>query len=188
MIEAAKPGYITESFAYTAAAGFQSAPNCVLSPVLADGAWRIVLTWGAHPEDLDSYMYGTLSDGERFEVFYYEGFRNAYDNGTRVCNLDVDDTDGYGPETITLYPQNDKPYYYIVERYFFSDDGTLTTSGAQVKVYRGSALMAVFDVPTDKGEGDRWNLFAIKNNELVLNTENVIRGGGPIGDLLTYAG
>ena len=186
-VEVTKAEYIVDSFDYMVTEGYQSAPNYVISPILADGAWRIVLTWGLRPSDLDSYMYGTLSSGKRFEVFYESSCRNAYDNDKLVCNLDVDETEGYGPETITLYPQNDKPYYYFVERYVYSENGTLTTSGAQVKVYRGSTLMAVFDVPTDQGEGDRWNLFAIKNNEIIVNTENVIRGYGPVGELLTYA-
>jgi uncharacterized protein YfaP (DUF2135 family) len=84
-------------------------------------------------------------------------------------NLDVDDTTSFGPETITLNLTTGDPYYYYVHRY--SGSGTLSSSSAQVKVYQGAVLLATFNVPTDQGSGDYWNVFAIENGDLrIKNT------------------
>ena len=91
------------------------------------------------------------------------------DGDTEVCNLDIDDTTSYGPETITLNATTVQPYYYYVYRY--AGSGTVAASEAQVKVYRGSELVQTFHVPTDLGSGDYWNVFAIVDGELqVRNT------------------
>ena len=69
----------------------------------------------------------------------------------------------------TLNATTNQPYYYYVYRY--AGSGTVATSEAQVKVYRGSELVYTFYVPTDLGNGDYWNVFAIVDGELqVRNT------------------
>lgn len=62
-----------------------------ISPVMEnlDGL-RVVLTWGKTPEDLDSHM-----------IFPGNNIFFGNQKGTDA-ELDVDDTDSYGPETITL--------------------------------------------------------------------------------------
>lgn len=72
----------------------------VITPVLSDDEYRIVLTWSSTPSDLDSHLSGPLSTGERFHVYYSD--MSAFDNGETVATLDLDDTSSYGPETITL--------------------------------------------------------------------------------------
>lgn len=62
-----------------------------ISPVMEnlDGL-RVVLTWGQTPDDLDSHMI-------------FPGNNIYFENKTGTdAELDVDDTDSYGPETITL--------------------------------------------------------------------------------------
>ena len=82
-------------------------------------------------------------------------------------HLDLDDTDGNGPETITLKPTTTEPYYYYIYRY--AGDGTVATSGAHIEIYNGENCIRTFDVPTDQGDGDYWNVFAIVNGTLVVN-------------------
>lgn len=88
-----------------------------------------------------------------------------YDGEVEVCNLDVDDTSSYGSETITLNATTDKPYYYI---HHYSGTGSLSTSGAEVNVYRGEVLLATYQVPTDQNGGRYWNVFAIVDGELTI--------------------
>ena len=135
-----------------------------MTPTLSGNNYRIVLTWGANPRDLDSHVVGTLSNGNSFHTYY--SHKSQYDGNTEVCNLDVDDTSSYGPETITLNATTDNPYYYYIYRY--GGSGTLSSSNAQVRVYQGGNLLGTFNVPTDQGNGDYWNVFAIVNGKFVV--------------------
>ena len=97
----------------------------------------------------------------------YYSDKEQYDGNTEVCNLDVDDTTSYGPETITLTPNNSSPYYYFIHHY--AGSSTLGASGAQIKVYFGTNLVNTYNVPTNQGNGKYWNVFAIVNGQIVVN-------------------
>lgn len=142
-----------------------STHNAVISPVASSGVYRIVLTWGENPSDLDSHVQGCLNNGSSFHVYYRH--KSQYDGDFEVCNLDVDDTTSYGPETITLSPTTTTPYYYYIYRY--SGSGSISTSGAQIKLYSGDTLVETFNAPTDQGTADYWNVFAIVNGEIVVS-------------------
>lgn len=144
--------------------GTTSSQNGTMTPTISGDNFRIVLTWGTNPRDLDSHVVGTLSGGSPFHVYY--GHKSQYDGDIEVCNLDVDDTSSYGPETITLNTTVDTPYYYYIYRY--AGSGTVASSEAQIKLYQGENLIATYNVPTDQGSGDYWNVFAIVNGELVI--------------------
>lgn len=161
-MEASAEGYIPQYMDILV--GTNDYETVSLSPVLSKESMRIVLTWGENPEDLDSHVQGMLSDGNSFHVYY--GYASQYDNDVEVCNLDVDDTTSYGPETITLNPTTDDAYYYYVNKY--SGFGTVANSGAQIKIYQGEILIKTFNVPTDLGDSDYWNVFAIKDGELIV--------------------
>lgn len=162
-IEYYKSGYVTGYKNIFVLLG--STHNAVISPVTSSGVYRIVLTWGENPSDLDSHVYGALSGGESFHVYY--SHKSQYDGDVEICNLDVDDVTSYGPETITLTPNTTAPYYYYIYR--FSGSGSIATSGAQIKVYSGDTLVATFNAPTDQGTSDYWNVFAIVNGEIIVN-------------------
>lgn len=164
-LEASKDGFIT-GYANIVAGNSDvcSNQNIALTPELSGGTTRIVLTWAANPRDLDSHVVGTLTDGTVFHTYF--GNKSDYDGDIEVCNLDVDDTTGYGPETITLNPTNSAPYYYYIHRW--AGSGTVASSEANIKVYQGSTLIAQFNVPTDQGEEDYWNVFAIVNGNLII--------------------
>lgn len=140
------------------------AQNAVLSPVTSDNTFRMVLTWGDDPRDLDSHIVGKLKDGNAFHVYY--NHKSQTDDDTQIANLDVDDVDGCGPETITLIPNVSNPYYYYIYKY--AGTGTLSVSNAQIKLYRGDTLIGTYNVPTDQGEAEYWNVFAIVNGEVII--------------------
>lgn len=124
-----------------------------LSPVMRnlDGL-RVVLTWGATPRDLDSHMVYPSN-----HIY----FRSKH--GTSA-NLDVDDTDGYGPETVTLERKRDgETYVYAVHDYTDRDDpGTMALSQSQAKVfvYVGESLVRTYYVPRNQ-PGNLWTVFRI---------------------------
>lgn len=164
-LEAAKDGYVTGyKNIISGNSEVCSNQNLSLTPELQAGEIRIVLEWGKNPRDMDSHLVGTLSNGNGFHVYY--GYKDQYDEETKVCNLDVDDTDGEGPETITLIPTTSAPYYYYIYKY--AGSGTTATSEARVTIYQGSNVLATFNVPTNQGDGDYWNVFAVVDGEIVV--------------------
>lgn len=159
-----KEGYITGTVNIIVLQGITSYQNGSISPVITGDDYRIVLTWGQNPRDLDSHVSGTLSNGCGFHVYY--AHKSQFDGENEICNLDVDDTSSYGPETITLKTPESTPYYYYVHH--FAGSGNIPASEAIIKVYQGSELVAKINVPTDQGSGLYWNVFAIVDGELIL--------------------
>jgi len=133
--------------------------DLVLAPVAPAGTYRVVLTWGSYPADLDSYIV-TPSNCQV-----------SYSN--RRCptaNLDVDARSGFGPETITLTPSGAGSYTYRVQTY---SAGILAGSNAQVSVYGGSGLLTKFAVSTlNSGNARNWKVFSIdqSGNVTPINT------------------
>lgn len=117
---------------------------------------RIVLNWGANPADLDAHLAFPNN-----HVFYNEKVGDD-------ANLDVDHTDGFGPETITI--ETKKPgvkYLYAVHNFSEGDQkgssSISTISDAKVFVYVGSSLVRTFTPP--KGRiGNTWVVFGIGDN------------------------
>lgn len=115
-----------------------------------------------------SHVEGTLTNGNPFHVYFRH--KSQYDGDTEVCNLDYDDTDSYGPEHITLKATTNEPYYYYIYKY--AGSGTVAASRAKITVHQGNALIAEYNVPTNLGGDDYWNVFAIKDGQLI--TKNTI--------------
>jgi hypothetical protein len=122
-----------------------------ISPVMEnlDGL-RVVLTWGKTPEDLDSHM-----------IFPGNNIFFGNQKGTDA-ELDVDDTDSYGPETITLQKKHyGESYVYAVHD--FTNSGNpgsrqLSNSEAKVFVYMGQSLVRTYYVPKNRS-GNLWTVF-----------------------------
>jgi uncharacterized protein YfaP (DUF2135 family) len=132
-----------------------SGTTYAISPVMnsLDGM-RIVLNWGANPHDLDSHI---VYPGNHI---FFENKRGA------DANLDVDNTTGFGPETITLTRKHvGERYVYAVHD--FTDRNSpqtdrLGSSGAKVFVYVGQTLVKTYYVPA--GNGNLWSVFAVTEN------------------------
>jgi tetratricopeptide (TPR) repeat protein len=126
-----------------------------LSPTMnsLDGL-RIVLHWNQNPMDVDSHLAFAGSH------IYFQNKTGA------LANLDVDDTDGFGPETITVEKKTDgKRYVYAVHDYSDMDQvGTHNLSGvsdAKVFVYIGNTLIKSYLVPKNNMAGNLWVVFMI---------------------------
>lgn len=147
-----------------------SLDNCItilLSPTLHDGEVRIVLDWGYYPNDLDSHLF-TPYNGEKSEEFYHIWYGN--DQDPYGNNMDVDDTDGYGPETMTIKDLKNGCYKYYVADFTHCIDGDPTSyemseSGAQVNVYTSEGDVQTFYVPTNRS-GVIWEVFEIRNGRI----------------------
>lgn len=175
---ASKDGYVPTMINVVVQKDVCTTKNASMTPIIAGNSFRVVLTWGSTPSDLDSHVVGTLSNGNYFHVYFSD--KSEYDGGIEVCNLDVDDTTSYGPETVTLNTTTSNPYYYYI--YNYSSSTGLITSEAQIKVYQGENLVATFNVPTNQTDARYWNVFAIVDGEMVVS--NTITSSAD----LSYAG
>ena len=133
-----------------------------MSPELASGEARIVLEWGAVPNDLDAHVFGN-SGGEEFHVY----FSNMEFND--LVMLDVDDRSAYGPETITIKDISQGTFIYGVHDYsngLLGDaNEMLGQSGATVKLYLPNENQPrVYTVP--EGYGTYWEVFQIENGKV----------------------
>lgn len=138
-----------------------------LSPVMQnlDGL-RVVLTWGDTPKDLDSHIAYPGSH------IYWRSRRGA------DANLDVDDTNGFGPETVTLERKHQgETYVYAVHDYTDRNDpstSALSASQAKVFVYVGESLVRTYYVPQNQ-PGNLWTVFRI-TGEGEFQDINTLRG------------
>lgn len=116
---------------------------------------RIVLNWGSEPKDLDSH------------IMYPEGHVFFGNRRGDNSNLDVDDINGFGPETITLEKKySGKKYVYAVQNYTdlkHQNSDSLSLSDAKVFVYIGQSLIKTYYVPKNK-IGNLWVVFSIDEN------------------------
>lgn len=134
--------------------------------------YRIELTWGATPSDLDTYL-SYYENGRRLMYVNYMN-KTGYINGQKVAELDVDDTTGYGPETITMEVdakllEDGGMFRYSIQNYtdrFSTDTNALSMSDAVVRVYKGGDLITTYFVPKDK-EGTVWHVFNITKDGIV---------------------
>jgi len=162
-----------------------------MSPVLSNDEWRIVLTWGESPRDLDSHLifYNENQWWTRCPEMYY-GLPQASCGGVSA-SLNVDDTSSFGPEVTTLYiPRDGCSWGYQCEKWVYkvrNYSGRYDTSNgwaesqAVVMLYNGDHLAGTYTVgehghTTDNGRGygseKDWTLLSIDSNGQVALCTN----------------
>lgn len=172
--EVSGSGYNTTYFTVICIGGTTTAnQNATITPILSAGETRIILTWGETPSDLDSHLTGPLPDGTRFHMYYYYAETRWGSPWPEYVKLDLDDITSYGPETTTIYQQISGVYRFSVHDYTnrgSSISTALSNSGAQARVYRGSNLVATFNVPSNQG-GTLWTVFEMSGDTITpINT------------------
>ncbi|MGH2759614.1 MAG: carboxypeptidase regulatory-like domain-containing protein, partial [Actinomycetota bacterium] len=150
-----------------------------LSPTLSGSELRIVLTWNAAPPDLDSHLW--LPSTKRYHVYYAQKGSNS---ACPFARLDVDDTNGRGPETITISQGFTGSYRYAVHDYRrpLGVGGNIAGSRALVQVFDSSGLRASFEAPAG-GSGQWWHVanldYAPGNQTWVLHSVDRLSGSSP---------
>jgi hypothetical protein len=147
-----------------------------LAPVATGSDIRVVLDWdgcssssppGTGPCDLDSHLTGPDTSGTRFHVFFGDP---TFSDAASAATLDIDQTNGRGPETITLSRQlAGGVYHYYVHNYSvfsnYNDPVPFPQSGARVRVFSGATLLATYDVPTTES-GEVWDVFSLNGTTI----------------------
>jgi hypothetical protein len=131
-------------------------------------SFKIVLTWGAEPRDLDSHLSTPSMEGSSYHVYYAS--RGSANSAPYVW-LDLDDTSGYGPETIWF--ERFYPGTYVYSVYLYSGTGTLNTSQAHVEVIGSNGVVRSFNVPA-AGSGLWWNVFSIDGATRTITPINTL--------------
>jgi PKD repeat protein len=146
-----------------------------LSPTLATGQYRFVLTWGELPLDLDSHLKTPVIEGNAYHIFY-----NNKGSATTApyAILDIDDVTSYGPETTTIYELKPGEYHYYIKNY--SESPEITTSNAVVQIYNDNGLMQTLQVPTT-GTGLFWDVFTMNGSNGAISVINQITTTEPGG-------
>ena len=93
----------------------------------------------------------------------------------KVAELDLDDTNGYGPETVTLTIDSSVltgSDYFRYAVHDFTNGGSagsssraLSNSGAVVRVYTNNELLETYNVPTGRN-GNVWQVFTLSSSGL----------------------
>ena len=125
-------------------------PNCLVTAFTTAGI-NVKLTWGAKPEDVDSHLLAP--DGSHV-YFSAPGDLAA----APYANLDVDDTDSFGPEVVTITRLMQGTYRYAVHNYSGTFDPGMTGSPVRVELSR-SGTLNVFTPPAGEGSNGWWHVF-----------------------------
>jgi len=157
-----KKGYITSTFDIETVVGSIFFNRFSVSPKMPIEYIRIVVDWGETPSDLDAHLVKKNN--------YHISYRNKKVSDDREANLDRDDTNSFGPETITINKVDENAEYsYFIHDYTNRNKGRstkLSDSKACVKVYgEGDKLLKKYEIPRGSN-GIFWKVFKIKNGEI----------------------
>lgn len=179
-LTASKDGYSDTSYnivVYPGTTDENPAINETMSSEMNDEFYRIVLTWGMDPSDLDSHLVAETSSGEGIHVYYSR--KNPYPH---YANLDRDDRNSEGPETITITNfEGLSNIRYAVHDYtnqYEESSNALSNSGAVVRLYKGNQLLRTFNVPTGYG-GTEWDVFSLKADGTIISINTMTYNSDP---------
>ena len=105
-----------------------------------------VLTWNTDDNDVDMHIYSPND-----EHTYYSDL-----TAIPGCNLDLDDTDGYGPETFTCENNTVESGTWTIKVRYYSDHGVTSPVIATIRVTRneGTAQTFTHTFTADQANGD----------------------------------
>jgi len=147
--------------------------DATVSSVLVDGQFRIVLTWGSQPYDLDSHLI-IETPNHYGHVYYSDSYDYDYNAGVEIADLDLDDTDSYGPETTTIYNSMGGDFLFYVHNFTRDSYTGLANSGATVMIYTVGATSPSYIFYVPYGEGYVWDVFSYDASTGIITPINEI--------------
>jgi hypothetical protein len=148
--------------------------NFSISPIPEPGEIRMVLNWGAVPRDLDSHLLTLEIEGETHHIYY--GNRGSATVAPFVT-LDTDNTQGFGPETITIKQSYEGTYTYYIKN--FSNDETLVNSSGTIQIYNSPDCDGATIAVPNEGNGKYWYVCDIDGASGAITVVNRIQGLAP---------
>lgn len=157
-----KDKYITSMFFVDVVAETIFMNRFSVSPIMDISQFRVVLDWDEQPADLDAHFVKKGS--------YHLSYRNTRVLADGTGQLDRDDLDGYGAETITVNRlDSDAEYTFFIDNYTLQTNPSatpLSRSKAMVRVYGNNRLLKTFEV-SPAHSGRIWNVFKVVNGQVV---------------------
>jgi len=142
-VRAQSAGFCPNSAQMHVEVGKSTQTSFVLSPEIGEGELaRIVLVWEQNPKDVDAILVQNLP-GNRLTTFWNN--KQTAVGGKPLSMLDTDQTQGKGPETMTIFKGHGGTNSFVVR--YYSGEGNLGSSGAIVKVITKGCVEQEFKVP-----------------------------------------
>jgi len=165
IFKASKTGYIDTEKTLEVTGDIEMGGNADidLSAVLGEGEWRVVLRWGEHSHDLDSYLYFD----DAFKMFSWWNIKQEQQVGVisgLTSVLDRDDVESYGPETTTLTGMGKCTDSCVAKFHvdnYTPEDGDLGDSDATVSVMAGSGVLKTYTIPKSAGNNRGRTVFTV---------------------------
>ncbi len=139
-----------------------------MSPILGAGEMRLVLNWGGQPRDLDAHLLTPAIAGTNYHLFYPPGNRGRL-TAPPYAALDIDRTNGFGPETISIRKFPSGTFRYFVRR--FAGEGEIAGSEATVKIYTEAGEVESVTAPSI-GSGAYWHVCDIDGTTQSIHIVN----------------
>jgi len=124
------------------------------------GEAKLVLTWGDKPKDLDIYVLSPHADPSQPECEVNWREKNCHSS---TVTLDRDDTQGHGPETISLHHFNAGKYVVRIDEYKGNPGNSQMVGGHATVAYFSPHTGGIFNYAGTTGfvDGRVWYAIAI---------------------------
>ncbi|MBP5331418.1 MAG: hypothetical protein J6Y89_06165, partial [Lachnospiraceae bacterium] len=86
------------------------------------------------------------------------------EDSERIVDLDLDDTDSYGPETTTIYSKRPGEYIFGIYNFSHNNREQLKNSQAIVQVYLGNSAAPAYVFYVPQEDGYFWEVFRYDAN------------------------
>ena len=157
-----KDGYVSANYEIKFRKGILFFNRFSVCPLMEKGTIRIVLDWGKEPIDLDLHLVR--------ENYYHVSYLT-----TRVSDgsaqLDRDDKNSFGPETITLSKIDNKAIYncYVIDytNQARNNSRILLNSRSVVRIYENNALSKTIPICRSV-RNNKWLVFQIVNGAVTF--------------------
>ncbi|MFO7789019.1 MAG: hypothetical protein R6V32_00465 [Bacteroidales bacterium] len=158
-------GYIPATYEFQIRAGTIFRNRFSVSTGLEVGSMRVVLDWDRRPRDLDVHF---MNKGK-----YHISYRNTRVLADGTGQLDRDDRNGFGPETVTINDVTESDEYacFVHDYSNRNKDNSkrISKSGATVRVYVGDNLVKTINIKEGQ-RGNLWKVFTFSGGRFnVLN-------------------
>lgn len=164
-VQLSKPGYIDR---YEDVSVMRNVDRTGVDFVIStkvDGEIRIVLEWESQPADLDAHLTGHTDSGSSVNVNFVN--KESRDSaGNTIAELDVDDRNGNGPETITIHEVNGRYEYYIED---YESTGTMANTNVKVTVYLPDNSTQTRTISSSLGSTNVWNVCTIDHGSVTFH-------------------
>eukprot|EP01012_Entosiphon_sulcatum_P006694 TRINITY_DN131_c0_g1_i1.p1 TRINITY_DN131_c0_g1~~TRINITY_DN131_c0_g1_i1.p1 ORF type:complete len:498 (+),score=120.66 TRINITY_DN131_c0_g1_i1:41-1534(+) len=167
VLSASVSGYLaatTQSISVTGNIAAGTVADLALSPTLPAKAFRVVLKWGSSPRDLDTHLMTTGG----VDVCYNRKASNG-------ASLDIDRTNGFGPETVTVADQSAGASGTLWKYYVFNySGGDIRQSNAVVYLYTATGLAQSIPVPTNQDTQRWWHVLDVDTSGQVTIVNKLV--------------